>query len=136
VVREACQSRDAALVKQCKAAFAKGVDAGATSQRGETLHTLLVISLPALAAMTLVSAGLGWLLAGRVLRPLDAITGAAQRASEDNLGERIALTGPDDELTRLADTFDAMLLRRDGAFAAQKRFVANASHELRTPLTR
>jgi signal transduction histidine kinase len=135
VVREACQSSVAEDVKRCKAAFAKGVDAGVTSQRGDTLHKLLFVSLLALAAMTLVSAGLGWLLAGRVLRPLDAITAAARRASEDNLDDRIALTGPDDELKRLADTFDAMLARLGGAFAAQRRFVANASHELRTPLT-
>jgi signal transduction histidine kinase len=126
---------DPGLASKCKAAYNEGLVTGATSQREETLHNLLVISLLALAAMTLISAGLGWLLAGRVLRPLHEITGAAQRASEDTLGERIALTGPDDELKRLADTFDAMLGRLDGAFAAQKRFVADASHELRTPLT-
>jgi signal transduction histidine kinase len=64
-----------------------------------------------------------------------AITGAARRASEENLGERLALDGPDDELKELADTYDAMLARLDAAFASQRRFVANASHELRTPLT-
>jgi signal transduction histidine kinase len=99
------------------------------------LHKLLLYSLLALAAMTLVSAGLGWLMAGRVLRPVHAIADAAQRASQENLGERIALSGPDDELKRLADTFDAMLARLDTAFVAQRDFVANASHELRTPLT-
>jgi signal transduction histidine kinase len=81
------------------------------------------------------SAWLGWIVAGRALRPVHAITAAARRASEENLGERIALTGPDDELKELADTFDAMLGRLDAAFASQRRFVANASHELRTPLT-
>ena len=74
-------------------------------------------------------------MAGRVLRPVHAITAAARRASEENLGERIALAGPEDELKELADTFDAMLARLDAAFASQRRFVANASHELRTPLT-
>jgi signal transduction histidine kinase len=64
-----------------------------------------------------------------------AITGAARRASEENLGERLALDGPPDELKELADTYDAMLARLDAAFASQRRFVANASHELRTPLT-
>jgi signal transduction histidine kinase len=63
------------------------------------------------------------------------ITGTARRASERHLGERLALTGARDELRELADTFDDMLERLDAAFAAQRRFVANASHELRTPLT-
>jgi signal transduction histidine kinase len=64
-----------------------------------------------------------------------AITETARRASDQHLGERLALTGPRDELKELADTFDDMLERLDLAFAAQRRFVANASHELRTPLT-
>jgi signal transduction histidine kinase len=131
-----CRSpTDPGLQRKCNLAFAKGVSTGATSQRDRTLRGLLVYSLLALAAMTLFSAGLGWFVAGRVLRPVHAITAAARRASQENLSERIALTGPDDELKRLADTFDAMLARLDGAFAAQRDFVANASHELRTPLT-
>ncbi len=72
-------------------------------------------------------------LAGRALAPLREITATARRASE-NLGERIALKGPADELKELADTFDGMLERLDSAFASQHHFVANASHELRTPL--
>src|SRR5205823_6028379 len=71
----------------------------------------------------------------RVLQPVRAITETARRASEQHLGERLALTGAQDELKGLADTFDDMLERLDLAFAAQRRFVANASHELRTPLT-
>jgi signal transduction histidine kinase len=70
-----------------------------------------------------------------VLRPLAAVTTAAQVASQENLGQRLALAGPPDELKELADTFDAMLARLEAAFASQRRFVANASHELRTPLT-
>jgi signal transduction histidine kinase len=104
-------------------------------QRTRTLAHLLDYSLAALAAIALASAWLGWIVAGRALRPVLAITAAARRASEENLGERIALAGPDDELKELADTFDAMLGRLDAAFASQRRFVANASHELRTPLT-
>ena len=96
---------------------------------------LLDDSLATLAALALGSAWLGWIMAGRALRPVHAITAAARRASQENLGERIALAGPDDELKELADTFDAMLARLDAAFASQRRFVANASHELRTPLT-
>ena len=70
-----------------------------------------------------------------MLRPLQQITATARRVSQDTLDERIALEGPRDELKELADTFDAMLERLSGAFASQRRFVANASHELRTPLT-
>jgi len=104
-------------------------------QRSRTLARLLDYSLAALAALVVGSAWLGWIVAGRALRPVHAITAAARRASEENLSERIALAGPDDELKELADTFDAMLARLDAAFASQRRFVANASHELRTPLT-
>jgi signal transduction histidine kinase len=110
-------------------------EASAALQRSQTLSHLLDYSLAALAAVAFASAWLGWIVAGRALRPVHAITAAARRASEENLGERIALAGPDDELKELADTFDAMLARLDAAFASQRRFVANASHELRTPLT-
>jgi signal transduction histidine kinase len=96
---------------------------------------LLISSLIALAIMTIVSAALGWLVAGRALRPVRQMTTAAQRISEDNLHERLAVTGPRDELKELGDTIDGLLARLEGAFAAQRRFVANASHELRTPLT-
>jgi signal transduction histidine kinase len=96
---------------------------------------LLYGSGVALACMALVSVGLGWVVAGRVLRPLHDITATAKRLSGQNLHERIGLDGPEDELKELADTFDAMLERLDAAFESQRRFVANASHELRTPLT-
>jgi signal transduction histidine kinase len=99
-----------------------------------TLHRLLVEYLSALGVMTMIAVVTGWLLAGRALRPLREITATARRVSGENLGERIALTGPADELKELADTFDRMLARLDGAFASQRHFVANASHELRTPL--
>ena len=102
--------------------------------RRRTLDTLVVQSASALAVMAMVSVILGWVVAGRVLRPLHRITATARRLSEQNLHERIALDGPDDELKELADTFDGMLARLAGAFDAQRRFIANASHELRTPL--
>jgi signal transduction histidine kinase len=98
------------------------------------LHRLVVEYALALGAMTLISVGAGWLLAGRALRPLRDITATARRVSGENLGERIDLVGPADELKELADTFDGMLERLDAAFASQRHFVANASHELRTPL--
>ncbi|MBV8711994.1 MAG: HAMP domain-containing histidine kinase [Solirubrobacterales bacterium] len=102
--------------------------------RADAVHRLLVEYVVALGAMTMVSVAAGWLLAGRALRPLRRITATAQRVSGENLGERIGLRGPADELKELADTFDGMLIRLDGAFASQRHFVANASHELRTPL--
>jgi signal transduction histidine kinase len=101
---------------------------------GGALHRLLIEYGVALFAMTAISVVIGWLLAGRALSPLREITATARRVSSENLGERIALSGPADELRELADTFDGMLARLDGAFASQRHFVANASHELRTPL--
>jgi signal transduction histidine kinase len=108
----------------------------AVSQRAAALHQLLMKSGIALALMAAVSVLLGWLFAGRVLRPLRTITERAREISASNLYERVALAGPDDELTQLADTFDDLLGRLEAAFAAQRQFVANAAHELRTPLTR
>jgi signal transduction histidine kinase len=99
------------------------------------MHHLLVYSGIALAIMALAAAALGWLLAGRVLRPLRSITTATQAITAHNLHERLALPGPDDELKALADTIDDLLGRLEEAFEAQKRFIANVSHELRTPLT-
>jgi signal transduction histidine kinase len=98
------------------------------------LHRLLLEYIGALVVMMGVSVALGWWIAGRALAPLRAITATARRVSSENLGERIALRGPEDELKVLADTFDGMLTRLDAAFASQRHFVANASHELRTPL--
>ena len=89
----------------------------------------------ALAGMLLVAAALGYLMAGQALAPLRRVTGLARRVTQERLGERIAMTGPRDELRELADTLDGMLDRLEGAFDGQRRFVANASHELRTPLT-
>jgi signal transduction histidine kinase len=110
------------------------LDAFRAQLRADELHRLLIEYVFALGAMTIVSMVAGWLLAGRALRPLRDITATARRVSGENLGERIALKGPADELKELADTFDGMLGRLDGAFASQRHFVANASHELRTPL--
>jgi signal transduction histidine kinase len=108
--------------------------AQASSSRDNLSHELLIASLIALAIMVAVSMLLGWIFASRSLRPLRLITATARRISEDNLHERLAFGGPADELKDLADTFDGLLERLEAAFAAQRRFVANASHELRTPL--
>jgi len=100
------------------------------------LHRLLLEYVVALIAMTGISVALGWWMAGRVLSPLRKITATARRVSGENLGERIALDGPQDELKELGDTLDDLFGRLDAAFEAQRQFVANASHELRTPLAR
>ena len=124
-----------AACKQLKEAYSAGTAAGSEAQRQSALSKLLSFSLVGLAVMTVASGGLGWIMSGRVLRPVRVITETARRASERHLGERLALTGARDELKELADTFDGMLERLDAAFTTQRRFVANASHELRTPLT-
>ncbi|MBV2152081.1 HAMP domain-containing sensor histidine kinase [Kitasatospora sp. SUK 42] len=102
--------------------------------RQEILNSLLTACGYALALLTVVGMAGGWLIAGRVLRPLQDITRAAHRAASGALEHRIALTGPRDEFTDLSDAFDEMLERLQRSFEAQQRFAANASHELRTPL--
>jgi signal transduction histidine kinase len=100
------------------------------------LTSLLTDSGIALGLMAIAALGLGWLVSGRVLRPLRTITLKAQQISASNLHERLEVNGPDDELKDLGDTMDGLLARLETAFAAQRQFVANASHELRTPLAR
>lgn len=102
--------------------------------RQDALDQVLQQGLLALLLLGALGVALSYYLAGRVLRPLQDITAAAQRLSAERLDARIALSGPQDELKQLADTFDAMLARLEAAFQAQRRFVADASHELRTPL--
>jgi signal transduction histidine kinase len=99
------------------------------------MHQLLESCEIALTVAALLSIALGCLVAGQVLRPLRTMTAATQRISEQNLHQRLAVAGPDDQLKQLGDTIDGLLARLETAFAAQRRFVANASHELRTPLT-
>ncbi|MFJ9948195.1 sensor histidine kinase [Kitasatospora sp. NPDC091207] len=100
------------------------------------LGDLLTRSLLLLAAFTVLAALLARWIGRRSLHRLDQVTATARRISADStLGERLALTGPNDEVRELADTFDAMLDRLDRGFTAQRRFTAHASHELRTPLT-
>jgi signal transduction histidine kinase len=132
------QQKGEGQVAGCKQAYADydaGTAAGMQAQRLNTLNKLLGYWLLGLGLTTVASGGLGWFMSGRVLRPVRVITETARRASEQHLGERLNLDGARDELKELADTFDDMLERLDTAFAAQRRFVANASHELRTPLT-
>ena len=104
------------------------------SVRRDQVRQLLGGSVIALTVMGVASVLLGRSVAGRVLRPLRSITAATRRITADNLHERLAAPGPDDEVKALADTIDDLLERLEQAFEAQRRFVANASHELRTPL--
>ena len=99
------------------------------------LHALLEQSGIALAVMAVLAFALGWLVAGRVLRPLRSITSTARAISATSLHERLALAGPDDEFKELADTLDGLFARLEASFTAQRSFVASAAHELRTPLT-
>ncbi|MFC1420921.1 sensor histidine kinase [Streptacidiphilus cavernicola] len=110
------------------------VDHTVSTVQQAALQQMILWSGIGLLLITLLGSVLGWWLAGRALRPVVAVTEAARSISEQNLHQRLALTGPDDELHRLADTFDVMLDRLEKAFDSQRRFVANASHELRTPL--
>lgn len=105
-----------------------------TQQHSIDVHQLIIFSAIAIAIMALIAVVLGWLMAGRVLRPVRTITTAARDISVLNLHERLRLRGPDDELKELGDTFDCLLERLEGSFQSQRQFVANASHELRTPL--
>jgi len=105
------------------------------AQRAVDSHQLLVNSGIALVIMVAVALLAGWLVAGRLLRPIRTITRTARRISSTSLHERLALDGPRDELKELGDTLDNLFARLEAAFEAQRHFVANASHELRTPLT-
>jgi signal transduction histidine kinase len=107
----------------------------AGSQHSTDLHKLLIASGLSLAIVAIPAITLGWLVAGRYLRPLRTITATARDISATNLHERLELAGPQDELKQLGDTFDDLLARLERSFQSERRFIANASHELRTPLT-
>jgi signal transduction histidine kinase len=109
--------------------------AAATTQRFADQHDLLIACAIALAVAAVFALLLGWFVAGRMLRPVRAITATARRISATNLDERLALDDADEEFKQLGDTLDDLFARLGAAFEAQQHFVANASHELRTPLT-
>ena len=120
----------------CHAIGAEQAHAIAVYEHASLLHELWFRSAIALYAVAVLSMVLGWFIASRALRPLRTITTAARRISASSLSERLALTGPRDEITELADTIDGLLARLEAAFTAQRLFIANAAHELRTPLAR
>jgi signal transduction histidine kinase len=111
---------------------AAGLPPGTAAQHGPG-HQLLIVSALALAIMAIPAISVGWLMAGRYLRPLRTITAAARTISATSLHERLNLAGPQDELKELGDTFDDLLGRLERSFQAQRQFAASAAHELRTP---
>jgi signal transduction histidine kinase len=124
-------------ILQSRASVPAGTQSGPgpVIQPGTDAARILTISAVTLAAMVLVSIVLGWLVAGRFLRPLRTITATARDISATNLHRRLGQGGRTDEFAELASTLDDLFARLDAAFASQRHFVANASHELRTPLT-
>jgi signal transduction histidine kinase len=114
----------------------------AAQVRNLALGEFLAQAAIALVVVTVLAAVLGWLVAGRVLRPIRSISATARRLSAENLSERMPVSTPADELTALAGTINGMLDRiqqgiaeRDRVLQSQRMFTANAAHELRTPLT-
>jgi heavy metal sensor kinase len=101
----------------------------------EPLAQLLVVFAVVSPLLLLAAAGGGYLLAGRALAPVSSITDLAARVGAQDLHARLQLDLPDDELGRLAKTFDAMLARIEDSFERQRHFTADAAHELRTPLS-
>lgn len=100
----------------------------------ELLNLLLMVSIAAFVVLGVVGATIGWIISGRVLRPLKRINAVAQRAASGDLRQRVAATGPRDEIRDLSDTVDDMLAKLERSFQEHQRFSANASHELRTPI--
>jgi len=98
----------------------------------EQLARYMIIAVVLLFVVSLV---VGWVIAGRALAPMDRITQVAREIEASDLSRRIGLEGPDDEVTRMASTFDGMLDRLERAFRSQRRFLADTSHDLRTPLS-
>jgi signal transduction histidine kinase len=108
---------------------------GGTAGHGTDLHRVVLWSLVGLFVMAVVSLPVGWVVAGRLLRPLRVMTATAQDISATNLNRRLGLRGHRDELSELAVTLDDLFGRLEDSFESQRHFVANAAHELRTPLT-
>jgi heavy metal sensor kinase len=100
-----------------------------------SLRRLLAVLLIGTPLALVVSLAGGWFLAGRALRPVEAITEAAGRIAEGDLTQRLTPPPTSDEIGQLAETFNHMIARLDASFQQVHRFTGDASHELRTPLT-
>jgi two-component system, OmpR family, sensor kinase len=103
---------------------------GERDEIADAINTGLVVA----GAMLVVAALVGWVVAGRILRPIREVTDTARAISDSDLSRRIEVEG-DDEIAELARTFNAMLDRLETGFATQRAFVDDAGHELRTPIT-
>ncbi len=132
LVRANCESASSAPGSQHSCGQGTGLSFAGTithDAKQNVAGLVLVVIMAALAV------AIGWLIAGRVLRPLRTITSTAREISARNLSQRLAVDGPDDEFRQLGQTLDGLFGRLEASFEAQRHFVANASHELRTPLT-
>lgn len=107
----------------------------AADDASDALRSLLLILGVAYPVTLAVASFGGVFLASQALSPIDKLTRLARRISAEDLSQRLNLRLPDDELGRLARTFDEMIARLEDAFRRQRQFTADASHELRTPLT-
>ena len=112
-----------------------GATASIIAQANADTRAQVIRAVATLAVLVVSSLAVGWLIAGRLLRPLRTITATARDISASNLNRRLSLDGPDDEFTELGETLDGLFGRLEASFESQRHFVANASHELRTPLT-
>jgi signal transduction histidine kinase len=124
----------ALLLQTRESVPANGLNPIPNTEPGQT-RQLVAFSAVALCVTVLISVGLGWIIAGRYLRPLRTITATARDISASNLHRRLGPTGHGDEFTELAATLDDLFGRLEASFESQRHFVANAAHELRTPLT-
>ena len=131
---EATRSTNQSMVDQGLITIDSLSAAVTVSSRGDMLQLLLWVSAGALLVLAAGGAWAGWFVAGKMLQPLQYVNAAAHRAASGKFDHRIALTGPRDEISELADNFDEMLAEIEQSVDAHRRFAANASHELRTPL--
>ena len=131
--RQLTQTR--ALAQRLLTQVATRANVNLKAQQAHSLSSLLTWSGVVLGVMAILSIALGWLLAGRALRPLRTMNRRAREITEESLHERLGVDQRADELGDLAASFDELLARLERAFESQRLFVANASHELRTPIT-
>src|ERR1700683_3744973 len=131
LVRANCESASSAPGSQHSCSQGTGLSFAGTITHDAKQNVAGLVFLVIMAALAV---GIGWLIAGRVLRPLRTITATAREISARNLSQRLAVDGPDDEFRQLGQTLDGLFGRLEASFDAQRHFVANASHELRTPL--
>jgi signal transduction histidine kinase len=132
LIQASCQPASSVRARQLSCGQGTGLSFAGTISHDAKQNVAGLVFIVITAALAV---GIGWLIAGRVLRPLRTITATARDISARNLSQRLAVDGPDDEFRQLGQTLDGLFGRLEASFEAQRHFVANASHELRTPLT-